>query len=133
MLDDDWRLTGQEEYLSGAVLQWQSYLQPSLKWDHDHCEFCGAKFMEAPQPATLHAGHATLDGYHWICANCFGDREASANAAPRKCGDDGGRHRRRKRARVPRRSSSLRSRPLGANVRLVTCPIQGDNARGRRT
>ena len=81
--DDDCRLTGQERYLSGVSLQWRTYRSTSPTWDHDHCEFCWAKFTPDPQPETLHAGYATLDGYHWICAQCFADFAFASSGASR--------------------------------------------------
>ena len=72
MTEDDWRLAGQERFLSGATLHWQAYRSPRPEWDHDHCEFCGAKFMEPPTD-TLHAGYVSRDGTHWICRSCFSD------------------------------------------------------------
>lgn len=72
--DDDWRLTGQEAYLSGVPLCWRTYEDRSENSDHDHCEFCFAKFAEADCiPDALHVGYATLDGYRWICQQCFDD------------------------------------------------------------
>ena len=72
--DDDWRLTGQETYLSGVPLCWRTYEDESENSDHDHCEFCFAKFAEADRiPDALHAGYTTLDSYRWICQQCFGD------------------------------------------------------------
>ncbi len=73
MEKDDWRLQGQERYLSGAILHWATWHRPRPGWDHDHCEFCGAKFMEEPRPDTLQAGYATADRYRWICPTCFED------------------------------------------------------------
>ena len=74
--DDDWRLTGQEADLQGVVLRRLQYPtranQP--EWDHDHCEFCWAKFSMDPRIAdALTAGYATLDEYYWICDGCFSD------------------------------------------------------------
>jgi hypothetical protein len=40
-------------------------------WDHDHCEFCSAKF--SMMDADLHEGYVTEDGYRWICEPCFLD------------------------------------------------------------
>jgi hypothetical protein len=42
----DWRLQGQERYLSGAKLLRKTYrgAQTRPGEDHDHCEFCFAKF-----------------------------------------------------------------------------------------
>ena len=69
----DWRLQGQEKYLKGVTLSWKSYARPSKSWDHDHCEFCWEKFMDADTPDTLHEGYATTDNNRWICAQCFAD------------------------------------------------------------
>ena len=44
--DSDWRLQGQERQLQGAVLLHRRYHRRSPTSDHDHCEFCWAKFME---------------------------------------------------------------------------------------
>lgn len=69
---NDWRLHGQEKYLTGIHLERKNY-QPYRKgWDHDHCEFCGAKFSLASTDA-LKVGYASSDNYRWICDNCFGD------------------------------------------------------------
>ena len=76
MVDDtDWRLMGQERYLQGVALVWRRYRRPARNpnWDHDHCEFCGAKFMVEEHPDVLHEGYATLDDHRWICERCFLD------------------------------------------------------------
>jgi hypothetical protein len=70
---DDWRLQGQDRYLTGAIVQRRRYSPPRPSWDHDHCEFCGAKFMDADLPDVLREGYATVDEYHWICDTCFAD------------------------------------------------------------
>jgi hypothetical protein len=70
---DDWRLTGQERYLAGAVLHWSEWRRLRPDWDHDHCSFCWAKFMEESLPEVLLAGYTTADGHHWICPACFED------------------------------------------------------------
>lgn len=63
----------------------------SETWEHDHCEFCWAKFVD-PAFSEAHArlvredhevlteGYAALgtgpegeDDYHWICDTCFND------------------------------------------------------------
>jgi hypothetical protein len=69
----DWRLRRQERYLKGVVLVYRRYRQYSKDWDHDHCEFCGAKFMVTDRPGVLHEGYATEDDYRWICPKCFED------------------------------------------------------------
>jgi len=76
----DWRLTNQESYLLGVTLVHRDY-EPNDPGnagpdnDHDHCEFCWAKFMRSGGPDTLTKGYATLDGYRWICDSCFRDFE----------------------------------------------------------
>ena len=70
--DKDWRLTNQEQYLMGVTLIRRHY-QPIAPNDHDHCEFCWAKFMMQDYPDVLHDGYATLDNYRWICEPCFQD------------------------------------------------------------
>ena len=69
----DWRLQGQEAYRQGVVLvkrAWRRYAK-NPNWDHDHCEFCHAKFSLAD--GDLAAGYSTLDAYRWICTQCFDD------------------------------------------------------------
>ena len=70
---NDWRLTNQERYLKGVTLAWRSYAPANPANDHDHCEFCWAKFSEGETPDTLHEGYATADRYRWICRSCFDD------------------------------------------------------------
>lgn len=62
----DWRLRNQIKYLKGVELVQTNFQTKSKDWDHDHCEFCWAKFAK-----TSDAGYSTLDGYYWICFNCF--------------------------------------------------------------
>jgi hypothetical protein len=70
---DDPRLRNQEKYLKGALLAYRRWKRPKPTWDHDHCEFCWAEFMEEPYPDTLQEGYCTLDGRYWICSECFQD------------------------------------------------------------
>jgi hypothetical protein len=71
----DWRLQSQEKYLQGATLIRREYRRyaRNTKWDHDHCEFCAAKFSVESLPDTLQEGYATRDGYRWVCSTCFED------------------------------------------------------------
>ena len=69
----EWRLGGQERYLTGVTLRWQEYHASRADWDHDHCAFCWKKFMERTTPNVEHAGYATADQKHWICRQCFDD------------------------------------------------------------
>ncbi|MBW8469598.1 MAG: hypothetical protein K0M67_15140 [Thiobacillus sp.] len=70
---NDWRLTNQERYLKGVTLFKRSYEPASEENDHDHCEFCFAKFMTSALPETIQEGYATPDGHKWVCQNCFED------------------------------------------------------------
>lgn len=69
---NDWRLKGQERYLMKATLFYKNYVERTTTTDHDHCEFCFAKFSDN-SPDTLHVGYTTTDDYRWICTPCFGD------------------------------------------------------------
>jgi hypothetical protein len=94
--DKDWRLRGQEEYLQGATLLRKTYKAGAEAWDHDHCEFCSAAFMEpalAPKdPEVLTEGYSVLGrgpeaaaegrtgrvyadptDYWWVCPACVKD------------------------------------------------------------
>lgn len=53
-------MAGQERYLQGAALIWKPYRARSETWEHDHCDFCWAKFMD---PATSEA-HRTFVKEH---------------------------------------------------------------------
>ena len=68
---DDWRLQGQEEYLSGRELMLSKHIPANDKNDHDHCEFCWAKFAQIE--GDLHEGYCTIDRHSWICETCFND------------------------------------------------------------
>lgn len=75
---EDWREQGQEKYLSGLEFVKRKYKKYRDSWDHDHCEFCWAKFCEegseeAAKGDCLIEGFATLDEYRWICETCFRD------------------------------------------------------------
>ncbi len=69
--ENDWRLRGQEEYLKAVPLRWKKYTRRSESWEHEHCEFCWAKFMQEDYPEVLHEGYTTEDSYRWICNQCF--------------------------------------------------------------
>ncbi|GAB6188179.1 hypothetical protein [Thermopirellula anaerolimosa] len=67
----DWRLQGQERFLKGVSLLRRTYRKYREGWEHDHCEFCGAKFSE--QGEGVNVGYTTIDRYHWICEECYKD------------------------------------------------------------
>jgi hypothetical protein len=68
--ESDWRLAGQERYLKGVTLYWRKVSLASVS-DHEHCEFCGAKFMAGD--GGLHEGFTTENNYRWVCRPCFED------------------------------------------------------------
>jgi hypothetical protein len=68
---NDWRITNQANYLTGAVFEKRIWHTKHPHWDHDHCEFCAEKFSERQDD--LHEGYCTLDGKHWVCPACFED------------------------------------------------------------
>lgn len=73
--EGDWRRRGQEKYLKWVTLVHRPYrqYQKNPSWDHDHCEFCWAKFSLMDGPEHLKEGYATIDDYYWICPDCFAD------------------------------------------------------------
>lgn len=79
MADDDWRLRGQQDYLLGATLQRKAYRMWSEKWDHDHCEFCWAKFLDptakfSDPKAAAWLAHAIEDPEILTCVRDFARR-----------------------------------------------------------
>lgn len=71
-MDNDWRLfREQEKYLHGVTLIKQSYKSSSPANDHDHCEFCMAKFGKGT--GELKHGYSTMDNNIWICPQCYSD------------------------------------------------------------
>lgn len=74
---DDWRRQGQERFLSNVMLIRRKYYPSHTGWDHDHCEFCGEKF--SVDEYDLNEGYSTVDGYHWICDQCYTDFKAEFN------------------------------------------------------
>jgi hypothetical protein len=74
-LESDWRLRGQHKYLFGIILIHRDYRRfpKNEKWDHDHCEFCSAKFTIEESSNALQKGYCTEDEYHWVCEQCFKD------------------------------------------------------------
>jgi len=88
---DDWRRTSQERYLPPATeFVWQRYRAEGDDHEHEHCEFCWAKFMDpdfgeahrrfvAEHPDVLTSGYATTAAHphgakgHWVCEACMAD------------------------------------------------------------
>ncbi len=61
--------------MEGATLIRKTY--PNIwrkpEWDHDHCDFCAAKFMAIDRLDVLREGYCTEDEERWICDRCFED------------------------------------------------------------
>jgi hypothetical protein len=76
---NDWRSRNQERYLRGIAFTWRMNRPAIPENDHDHCEFCFAKFMQGGAIGTLGEGYASADGDHWICKPCFEDFCAQFN------------------------------------------------------
>ena len=70
---DDWRLQGQKKTLDGRVWTRKKYKKYKDAWDHDHCEFCSEKLMEAAPAGVLDEGYSTDHDYYWVCVRCFDD------------------------------------------------------------
>lgn len=72
MMDNDWRLfREQDKYLHGVTLIKQLYKSNNPFNDHDHCEFCMAKFGKGNNE--LKQGYSTENGSIWICSQCYED------------------------------------------------------------
>ena len=95
---NDWRLQNQQRYLMRAHLVYREY-EPTPGNDHDHCEFCWAKFLDPTakftdpkaaawlanaieDPEILTEGYAVQgrspredqkSDYWWICPTCVRD------------------------------------------------------------
>ena len=81
-MEKDWRLgRGQEDYLKGKTLIWKKFkakpskTNPSVMWDHEHCEFCWHKIMENCEDPEDYSteGYCTADERTWICETCYND------------------------------------------------------------
>ena len=68
---DDWRLNGQENYLLDKTLYLRKRQSLRKESDHDHCEFCQARFSDYHDD--LHEGYSTEDNHYWICPECYND------------------------------------------------------------
>lgn len=80
---------GQEVSLTpGTRLVRKRYRAYSKTWEHDHCSFCFAKFMEPsasettlgdPDKDIRTEGYTTTAefergaGYEWVCLDCYSD------------------------------------------------------------
>jgi hypothetical protein len=82
---------GQERDLPpGTALTFKPYNARSETWEHDHCVFCFAKFLDPrfsdahrtfidEHPDVLIEGYTTTcdhergADWHWVCPQCFED------------------------------------------------------------
>ena len=73
--NNDWRLQGQEKYLTGVKLIRTPFAPLSKTWDHEHCDFCFATFSD--YDGDLHEGYCTEPSNtatsKWICPECYAD------------------------------------------------------------
>lgn len=67
---EDWRLSVPRDDLYGKTLK-KCHWHATESNDHDHCEFCWAKFSEREED--LHEGYCTMQDSRWICEECFHD------------------------------------------------------------
>ncbi len=78
--ESDWRLLrGGEEYYSGLTLFRRRFCG-RYPGDHQHCDFCWAKFMDERDPpypgdehVIVHEGYSPEDNVCWVCDQCFAD------------------------------------------------------------
>lgn len=85
----DWRLTqGADRFLRNAAVRWQTFKKRRPDWDHEHCAFCWATFVDPEDvarytarrdQAVLTEGFATTaehprgEAYCWVCNDCFAE------------------------------------------------------------
>ena len=66
-LCNDWRITNQMNYLFRARLIKTTFSESSHS-DHEHCEFCWARFSALPED--LHGGYYEPQSESWLCPDC---------------------------------------------------------------
>lgn len=67
---DDWRLMGQEGYLTGKHLQHRRFSRKLCYEDYDQCDFCWSCFdKDDSVPARA---YFVPEERLWICEDCFG-------------------------------------------------------------
>lgn len=75
--ENDWRLSmGQGEGMLDKEFQYREFVKPSERWEHEHCKFCGHKFMENPnglKDCSKQGYCSTDDREDWVCEECFDD------------------------------------------------------------
>lgn len=81
-MEEDWRIEAGGDEVRGRAFAFRSYTPPRPDWDHDHCELCGAKFMQGGAHGSLAEGFATpCDGspgsFSWACESCWNDLNAT--------------------------------------------------------
>lgn len=67
-ISDDWRLKG-NDWLVHLELTRKPYTQWSEEWDHDHCLFCWAKFMDPDSSAVVHLKYPLRHRKRWRSTN----------------------------------------------------------------
>lgn len=75
--ENNWRLSmGQGEGMQDKEFQYREFVKPSERWEHEHCKFCGHKFMENPnglKDCSKQGYCSTDDREDWVCEECFDD------------------------------------------------------------
>lgn len=66
---DDWRLMGQEGYLTGKHLQHRRFSRKLCYEDYDQCDFCWRCFDK--DDAALPRAYFVPEEKVWICEDCF--------------------------------------------------------------
>jgi hypothetical protein len=74
-MTDDWRLMGQESFLTGREMRRAIWWSDQDGWDHDHCEFCSAEISDdTTGHSDFNEGWVTNDdSFTWVCVDCFED------------------------------------------------------------
>ena len=74
MIQKDWRLRGQEDYLHNKKFIFKKFISHKGCL-HSHCEFCWHKFMESSNGLKdcSNEGYCTEDEKYWVCRECFDD------------------------------------------------------------
>jgi hypothetical protein len=71
---EDWRLQGQESFLTGRAMRRATWWSDQVGGDHDHCAFCTAEISaDTTGHADYDEGWVTDDDYHRVCVECFED------------------------------------------------------------
>ena len=68
---EDWRLMGQEGYLTGKRLQHRRFRRELCRQDYDQCDFCWTGFETDDGLPVL--AYYVPEEQLWICETCYKD------------------------------------------------------------